>query len=222
MIFNSTRLIAETFEENDLDFFIEEVTVEHKPLSVLHTTILVKSGPTLTCRFLSHDNNSDVSVMVQGLFNEVPLAKRTRVIEACNKINRTSRFAKFFLSKNGSLNVGYDLPPWLDDSAVGDACFHLSFIIEQVISANYGSLAKIIFDDTDDKPTDSKALSQLLENLATLHEKPIVIDERDHLVGENILPTKDVLDYWEDLIYQEDQYIHSELDAFDDEEELPF
>ena len=69
----------------------------------------VKNGSTYRIRFISKDNDNDVSVRVFGLVR-VETEEKPRILAALNELNVKYRFVKFCCDNDGDVNVEYDYP----------------------------------------------------------------------------------------------------------------
>lgn len=104
--FNATNLIAEAFEKLDINFDV----VSRQSSEQMLVFLSVNSGPHVTMRFISRDNDNDVAVRIFCLISNIPREKRTRVRDVCNALNNKIRYLKFSLDTDGDIQVMYDFP----------------------------------------------------------------------------------------------------------------
>ncbi len=88
--------------------------------SEVDVRVVVRGAGPGTVRFLSYNNNMDVSVR---LFNygriKVDDNNREAMLRACNRANDEYRFLKFTVDTDDTINVEYDFPFYTDPESVG-------------------------------------------------------------------------------------------------------
>ena len=84
-------------------------TDDHETSSDAWLQFSVKNGSTYRIRFISKDNDNDVSVRVFGLLR-VDDDQMARILPALNELNVKYRFVKFCCDGDGDVNVEYDYP----------------------------------------------------------------------------------------------------------------
>lgn len=141
--YKATNLIAETFTARDIKFDV--VNIDN--LEILQAGFPINCGPSVIVRFISKGNGNDVTVSILGLVANIPQDKRVRVMEACNLLNRTVRYLKFFVDTNGALDIDYDLPLLSHDACVGEMAFELFFRIIRALDSEYGLFMKALYTD---------------------------------------------------------------------------
>ena len=67
----------------------------------------IKNGGDYRIRFISEDDDNDVSVRVFSLV-EVDESMRAKVLPIINEFNSKYRFVKFVLGSDGAINLEYD------------------------------------------------------------------------------------------------------------------
>ncbi len=166
--FKATGLIVETFEKNDIKFEVEETS----SMEIVCAKFYIDGGPSVSERFISHDDGNDVDVRVTRLICKVPEAKRSRVLKACNTLNYKIRHLKFVLDDDGDVNVEYDFPENTPDSGIGEMAVEIFARTMIALDNEFGVLMKAIYCE-DDALHDK----DLMEKLARLC--------RAHLAAEN-------------------------------------
>ncbi len=202
MIFTPTRIIANAFEERELHFSLEEATIANNNYSILHCSINIDCGPTVMCSFISDSDNSDVAIRVLGLLNGTPPAKQKKMIEACNHLTGKCRYGKFYMDSSGDVHVEYDLPPFMDDDYVADACFHVYMLLANTLCKNYRTLAKVMYSDDEEEPRPSPAFAKFLKDIFSLRKTPIVLDENDQVIAPDPRIEDDDFSNWPELLHE--------------------
>lgn len=105
-MFQATKAIYEAFKRSD---GLKPFTDETEKSSNVWLQFGVEGGGNYKIRFISHDDDNDVSVRVYSLLS-IPEAKRAKLIGIVNDLNCEFRYAKFVLDKDGDVNVEYDYP----------------------------------------------------------------------------------------------------------------
>ena len=82
-------------------------TDEHGNSSDVWLQFGIKNGGSYRIRFISKDDDNDVSVRVFGLLT-VEETHRDRILPIINKLNAKYRFVKFVLDEDGDVNLEYD------------------------------------------------------------------------------------------------------------------
>lgn len=67
----------------------------------------IKNGGSYRIRFISHDDDNDVSVRVFSIVT-VDEERRPKVLPVINQLNSKFRFVKFVLDNDGDINLEYD------------------------------------------------------------------------------------------------------------------
>lgn len=161
--FNATRLIAEAFENHGIPF-----EVKAPPGSeAIVTGFPVDGGSAVTMLFISRDNDNDVAVRVFRLITNTPKAKRPRVMEACNILSREVRHLKFYVDRNGNVNVEYDFPQHTPDEGVGEMAVELFVRMMKALDSHFGIFMKAIYTDEE---LDCESLMEKLERLSRMRE----------------------------------------------------
>lgn len=101
----TTAIYNALIEDGDLKVFTEE----HEKSSEVWLQFGIKNGGSYRIRFISHDDDNDVSVRVYSLIS-VEADQREKVILALNDLNIKYRFIKFVLDDDGDVNMEYDYP----------------------------------------------------------------------------------------------------------------
>ncbi len=91
-------------------------------------------------RFISTNQDNDVSLRVFGLISEIPDEKRIPMIETCNKLSHEIRFVKFCLDSDNYVNLEYDFLIEIPDDYIRVCCFKLFARIMQILNEKYHEL----------------------------------------------------------------------------------
>lgn len=139
--FNATNLIAEVFEKNDVKF---KVVCDHNSEQLL-ADFSVNCGPNVIVRYISRDNDNDVSARIYGLISNTPKEKRFRVMTACNMLNNKFRYAKFYVDIKGSINIEYDFPVQTPNDGIGEMGFEIFIRLIQILNSAYNIFMKALY-----------------------------------------------------------------------------
>lgn len=167
MIHQATEAIYEALKnaDEDLKVFIEE----NGDASEAWLQFVVRNGSGYRIRYISEDEDNDVSVRVYGLINLKDQEYCDKIIPVLNKINNKFRYVKFFLDKDGDVNVTYDYP--LDNSNPAGSAFEMMVRFVKIINEAYPMMMRAMwgeekeldlddfrklfsFNDTDDDSDD--------------------------------------------------------------------
>lgn len=166
MIYRATNIIAKAFEEFDVDYEIAEV----EDASAVEVHFGIEGGPRTVVRFISEDDDNDVAIRVFGLVTQIPLTKRSAMMEACNTINEKVRYFKFLLTSDSKINVEADLPVRTEDECIGLCCVELYVKIMRILDDEYHILAETLGEN---KNTNTNTPLDILRTLKELRETPI-------------------------------------------------
>lgn len=117
-------------------------TDEHEKTSDVWLQFSVKNGSSYRIRFISKDDDNDVSVRVFGLVR-VETEEKPRILAALNELNVKYRFVKFCCDNDGDVNVEYDYPV----NAVNPAASAKEMVIRftQIIDEAYPVLMRALW-----------------------------------------------------------------------------
>ena len=103
-MFQMTARIYEALKkEENLKVFTEE----NEKSSEVWLQFGIKNGGSYRIRFISTDDDNDVTVRVFGLVR-VEQEKRAALLSVINEINRKYRYFKFYMDDDGDINLQYD------------------------------------------------------------------------------------------------------------------
>ncbi len=179
---NATKLIVRTFEEKGVDFEVECILDSEQVI----VTLPIKCGPDVIERFVSVDDDNDISVVVSGLLNNTPKEKHNRLLEAVNLLNNKYRFVKFTLDGDGDIRVEYDFPSETPTSGVGMMAFEMLFRTKRILDEGYSIIMKAMYSDELLEESIEQLPAQMickLEELRTLIESDD--NETDNLNDED-------------------------------------
>ena len=162
--YRATQRIAETFEERRVSFEVRE----KQGIEVVSAGFSVEGGPSAEVWFISKDNDNDVAVRVIRLISSVPESRRERVRAVCNQINETVRYLKFYLGRDGHVNVEYDFPVSTSDESVGEMAFEILILTMKILNDQYRFLMKAIYSD---EPLEEESIEERVERLRRILEE---------------------------------------------------
>lgn len=113
--FKATNLITQKFDAENIHYFV----INSGKSEQIWTPYAVPNGPAILVRFISSDDDNDVSMRVYGVISEVSEDRRERASVACNMINNEIRYMKFYVDSDGDIEVEYDFPVETSDDCVG-------------------------------------------------------------------------------------------------------
>lgn len=162
--FKAINLIAEAFEKHDAKFRVFNIRGQEE----LVAGFSVDAGPNVMMKFITRDNDNDVAARIFGLVTKTPKEKRSRVMEACNVLNRKIRFMKFYLDTDGDINVEYDFPVHSSDDCIGEMAFEIFVRTMQILDHEYEIFMKALYTDEELEAPDPdvpEGLHKMLEEL---------------------------------------------------------
>lgn len=176
--FKAINLIAEAFEKHDAKFRVFNIRGQEE----LVAGFSVDAGPNVMMKFITRDNDNDVAARIFGLITKTPKEKRSRVMEACNDLNRKTRFMKFYVDTDGDINVEYDFPVQSSDECIGEMAFEIFVRTMQILDHEYEIFMKALYSDEELETPDTdvpSGLREMLEDLRKRLEARINAEEDD-------------------------------------------
>lgn len=147
--YKATNHIAETFRQNGLRFLV----TDNNDSEQLLAGFSVEDGPFAVARFISRDDDNDVSVRIYALISDIPKEKRLCAMEACNILNRKVRYLKFYIDANGNINAEYDLLQKSPDESVGLQALEIFVRSITILNDWYSLFTVALSPDGDDVKT---------------------------------------------------------------------
>ena len=173
MIYHATNLIAQTFEEMEVEFQLEEIG----PFSSIISTFETLTGHSVKVHYISCDDNNGVSVRVFGLFSPIPVSQRLAILNICNSIHNNYPFFKFYLDSHSNLNINADLPFSIDDASVGPCCFEYFMLLKACVNKYCSDFVSVLNSSTI---REKKNANDLMAVLNELRKHPIIINSQDN------------------------------------------
>ena len=167
MVFKATNLISEAFDRHDIKYRVSEIGEQ---LSFADAAFNVSGGPEVHVHFISTDDNNSVSVRIFGLVHKIPQTKRAAILEACNKVNSTMRFLKFYVDTDGDVIGQYDFLVNTHEDGLGESCFELFVRIMQIVNDVYHIFPEALYGEKTEK---KEALLDALHALQDLRDNPV-------------------------------------------------
>ena len=177
MLHKATRLICENLEEKGIKFVAEE-KAQNRTSSVL-VPFAVKNGPVVYAKFISRDEDNDVSFRIYGLLTGIPEEKRVRLMETCNRLNFRIRYLKFTIDNDGDINAEFDFPMNVPDDALGDVADEMVARSKSILDEVYSTLIRARFTDGEPEEEDDEAESFLRRMMREAAEAADGEDEDD-------------------------------------------
>ena len=143
--YKAINLITEFFDSKDVKYRVDK----HNDLEIIEAGFAVDCGPTVIVRFISRDNDNDVSIRILRLVTNTPQEKRMRALMACNLLNQKVRFVKFCLDNDGDINVEYDLPINSSDDCVGEMAFEIFVRLMKILDSEYQIFMRALYTDEE-------------------------------------------------------------------------
>ena len=148
---NSLQCIADVFTKHGMKF----KTGCGPDREALLAGFKIENGPNLLVYFVVPENSETVSVRVYDILTNVSNDRRSRILEACNLLNRHFRFLKYCLASDNSVELEYDFPNAYSEN-IGDICLMFMQVIMYFADTHYEVLMKalhteaaIIYPDGD-------------------------------------------------------------------------
>lgn len=194
--FKAINLIAETFEKRGVKFEVKDIP----GVEMILAGFSIDCGPEVNVMFISHDNDNDVAVRILRLISKTPEARRHRVMEACNILNRRVRHIKFYVDGDGDINVEYDFPEHSPDEGLGDMALEIFIRMMRILDSEYNIFMKALYTD-EDLDINHAELMQKLQELRKMMETRMADmgdsdDDEDfgdsELDIETVIPPSDV------------------------------
>lgn len=164
-MYKATGLIQETFDKKGIKYRIDTAG----DAEIVCAGFSIDEGPSVIARFISRDNDNDVALRVLSLINNVPEAKRARVMEACNVLNNKVRYMKFYIDEDGDVNVEFDFPVNVCDECLGEAAYEMFQRIMAILKGEYTLFMKALYTTEKLEPSGVRGLlDQLRDRLSRM------------------------------------------------------
>ena len=174
--YKATGLIAKAFDEAKIKFRVETFLDNEE----IQAKFGVDCGPNVAVSFISRDNDNDVAMRVFSLISNIPLEKRTRVIEACNSLNEKVRTIKFVIDTDNNVNVEYDFPQKLSDDCLGDVAIEMFVRTMHILDNEYSMFVKALFTEDDLEKENRIAKAELLMKILESIDEEDLQDDTDN------------------------------------------
>lgn len=184
MIHQATEAIYEALKnaDEDLKVFIEE----NGGASEAWLQFVVRNGSGYRIRYISEDEDNDVSVRVYGLINLKDQEYCDKIIPVLNKINNKFRYVKFFLDNDGDVNVTYDYP--LDNSNPAGSAFEMMVRFVKIINEAYPMMMRALW--SEEKAQKKELDLDDFRKLFSFHDTDDDSDDSDAEDSEEVYPEK--------------------------------
>ncbi len=158
-----TSLIAEAFEKHDIRFSVKEAL----GTEIIIAGFSVDGGPLVSEWFVCSEDGNSVAARVFSLISKTPEEKRSRVMNACNILNRRVRYLKFDINEGGDVNAEYDFPVSTPDDSIGEMAVEIFIRTMQILDIEFSVFMKAIYTDDD---LEEESLRQKLERFRSMLE----------------------------------------------------
>ena len=138
MVYRATKAIAEAFEAKGIKHEIQELS----KTSAVKASFNAKNAPSITVRFISSDDDSDVSVRIFS-FVKVPENKTDAMLVMLNDLNKRFRYVRFRLDSDNEVMVSYDMAVATAD--VGNIANEILLRIVKIADEAYPDLMKALW-----------------------------------------------------------------------------
>lgn len=164
-MYKATGLIQEVFDKKGVKYRVDTAG----NAEIVCAGFSIDEGPFVIARFISRDNDNDVALRVLSLINNVPEAKRARVMEACNVLNNKVRYMKFYIDEDGDVNVEFDFPVNVCDECLGEAAYEMFQRIMAILKGEYTLFMKALYTTEKLEPSGVRGLlDQLRDRLSRM------------------------------------------------------
>lgn len=141
-VHKATRLIQETLESKGM----KNVRVEVRDhISFVKVGFQGKVAPGKDFFYISSDEDNDVTVRSETIAH-VPEDKIAQVLRVTNEAHRKYRFSKYFLDKDGDLQIQADIPQETGDAAVGPVAFEYLIRMVTFLDDTYPDIMKALWN----------------------------------------------------------------------------
>ncbi len=163
------EVITEAFDHHNIKYRVVDV----ENLSFVDAGYNITGGPTVRFHFLSQSEQNDVQVRVNGILHKVGKEKKSRILEACNRINSEMRFYKFYLDKEGNVFGQADLPAGTPEEQVGENCYELFVRGLQILDRCYHYFPEAYYATPETEK--NELLLNTLNALQDLRDNPVTL-----------------------------------------------
>ena len=183
--FKAINLMTQTFEKHGVKFKV----VEAPSAEIIVAGFSINGGPQVEECFISRDNGNDVAVRVFRLVTKTPRARRSRVLEACNILNRKVRHLKFSIDTDGNVNVEYDFPEYTPDNGIGEMALEIFARTMQTLNSEYHIFMKAIYTD---EILEDDSLMKKLERLFRMYKEKKTAEDSETDCDLDYCPDQDL------------------------------
>ena len=138
MVYQATKAIAEAMEKKGLKYETNELSSS----SNVSVGFRVENGPSYKIRFISSDDDNDVSVRVYSLV-KVPDNKVDAMLVKLNQLNNQYRFIRFSLDKDNEVQVSHDMP--MATTNPGDIAVEITIRMAKILDDVYPEMMKALW-----------------------------------------------------------------------------
>lgn len=142
-----TNLIAEELEACGLVFEVREHEGAKANASIILIPFVVTGGGRVDVHFISSDDSNNVAVRVYQLISQISEEKRSRMLEACNRVMNRKRYLKFVIDDDGDLDVHYDIPQMVSDEVLPKIAVEMFVRMKRILNDEYSYLMKALYSD---------------------------------------------------------------------------
>lgn len=135
MIFQASKDIEAAIKGQNWNCGIDE----RENSSAVVTGFNMKTGNEMQVFFISAADN-DAAVRVFQFF-QIPEGRRSEGLQACNRLNRDYRFAKFVLEEDGWVGIQMDMP--VEAKPIGQVCLELLMRLLNIAEEAYPVLSAL-------------------------------------------------------------------------------
>lgn len=138
MIHQATMQLERAFRAENFKFELDQVNDS----SELEAKFDGDNVKNISVRFISHDEDNDVSIRAYSIVNVNP-SKKANAILAVNELNNKYRYLKFTLDSDNDINAEYDLPVRCDNP--GPVCAEMFVHFMKIIDKAYPTIMQALW-----------------------------------------------------------------------------
>lgn len=131
MVYQASKKIGEALDAKDLNYVIEE----HDHSSVVVSHLVGKNAKNLIIRFISSNDDNDVSVRFFAIADGSK-GDKNKINALLNELNGKYRYICFYMADNGEINASYDVALSIGED-LGPVCCEILIRFWNIIDEAY-------------------------------------------------------------------------------------
>ena len=141
--FTATRRISEVFDAHDVKYRV----IDKEDSEAVLAGFTVENGPNLLVYFISTGDRCDTAVRIYNILNNISPLRQFRILKACNELNCRTRYLKYCLASDNTVQAEMDFPKTEHEDEAGEQALMLFITIMHLMDGHYRFLAKALYTD---------------------------------------------------------------------------